>query len=71
MATEKNTTVSSFLRRATEFVWPLGAFQETTDPHKAIENLERASAAATLWILGGILLDILALLISPITGMNE
>ncbi len=58
---ERNMTISRFLRRATEFVWPFGAFQKTKEPHKAIENLERASGAATLWILGGILLDIAAL----------
>lgn len=61
MKTEKTTISSRFLRRATEFIWPFGAFQKTTDPHSAIENLERASAAATLWILVGILIDIVAL----------
>jgi hypothetical protein len=61
--TEEKTTKSRFLRSATEFVWPFGAFQNTKDPHKAIENLERASAKATLWILGGIILDLFALAI--------
>ena len=28
--------------------------KKTNDPHKALDNLQRASAAATLWILCGI-----------------
>jgi hypothetical protein len=48
-----------------EFIWPFGAFQKTNDPHKAIENLERTSAAATLWILGGILIEIFAIFLFP------
>lgn len=62
MAVDRKTTISRFQRRATELLWPFRAIQKTNDPHKAIENLERASAAATLWILLGILLDIGALL---------
>jgi hypothetical protein len=60
---EKNTISSRFLRRCVEVAWPFGAFQKTNDPHKAIENLERTSAAATLWILAGIMVEMLALFI--------
>jgi hypothetical protein len=56
----KKTTNRRFLRRATEAVFPFGAIfrAKTNDPHSALENLERASAAATLWILAGIVIEL-------------
>lgn len=65
MDAERKSASSRLLRRATEAVFPLGAFQKTTDPHKAIENLERASGKATLWILAGIIVELGALFLFP------
>ena len=68
MSTERIKIISRFVGHTIELVWPFTAFQKTNDPHKAIENLERASGAATLWILGGILIEVVSLIVFPHNG---